>query len=146
VFRLRVLYREEIEKTEFIPHVDRTASSLKLVSADDFDYSYKYADRRLLESLFEQRGECDEILIVRKGFITDTSISNIVFRRTDGAWITPDTPLLKGTMRMLLLESGAISEIPVRPEDLGNYSGAKMINCMMGLDSAPLIEMENIGY
>jgi 4-amino-4-deoxychorismate lyase len=144
VFRCRVLYREEIEKIEFIPHVNREVRSLKLVSADDIDYSLKYADRKILELLFEQRAECDEILIVREGFITDTSISNIVFRRTDGAWITPDTPLLNGTMRMFLLESGAISEAPVRSGDLNNYTGAKMINCMLDLESSPLIRIEAI--
>ena len=52
------------------------------------------------------RGACDEILIIKDGHITDTSISNIVFRLPDGWWLTPFTPLLKGIMRTYLLESG----------------------------------------
>jgi len=144
VFLCRLLYRQEIEKVEFIPHKKRTIRSLKLVKADKIDYSYKYADRKLLESLFEQRAECDEILIVKNGFITDTSISNIVFRQANGSWVTPDTPLLNGTMRMFLLETGKISEAPVMPGDLKTFKAAKMINCMMDLDDGPVIEMHRI--
>ena len=144
IIRCRVLYRQEIEKIEFIPQVDRVVHCLKLVEANDIEYFHKYADRRIFESLLEKRGDCDEILIVKNGFITDTSISNIVFRRTDGSWVTPDTPLLNGTMRMFLLQTGKISEAAVTPADLGNFTAAKMINCMMDLDSGPVIEMHRI--
>ena len=144
IFRCRVLYRREIEKIEFIPHQPRIVRSLKLIEADEIDYSLKYADRSMLELLFARRGNCDEILIVKEGFITDTSIINIVFRQKDGSWATPDTPLLNGTMRMHLLESGQITEAPIRPEDLPAFTGAKMINCMMDLKTAPLIEMVEI--
>jgi 4-amino-4-deoxychorismate lyase len=144
VFRCRVLYRREIVKIEFLPHEDRMVKSLKLVHSDDIEYSLKYADREFLKSLFELRENCDEILIVKNGFITDTSISNIVFRLPDGSWITPDTPLLNGTMRMNLLEAGRITEAPIRPGDLGGFTGARMINCMMGLDTGPVIEMNRI--
>ena len=144
IFRCRLLYRSEIEKIEFIPHEERIVSSLKLVPSDDIEYSLKYADRKQLMYLFDLRGHCDEILIVKNGFITDTSISNIVLRRQNGSWVTPDTPLLNGTMRMFLLESGLITEESVRIEDLGSYTGARMINCMTGLESSPVIEMDQI--
>ncbi len=144
IFRCRVLYGREIKKIEFHPHRTRIIRSLKLLSSDQINYSYKYADRSLLDSLFEQRAGCDEILIVKNGFITDTSISNIIFRLTDGSWVTPDTPLLNGTMRMYLLESGRITEASVRPKDLPAFTGAKMINCMMDLDTGSLIEMKHI--
>ena len=47
-------------------------------------------------------------------------------------------------MRMFLLESGLIKEMPVRPSDLQTYTAAKMINCMLDLDTSPLISMANI--
>ncbi len=144
VFRCRVLYRHEIERVEFLPHSPRMVRSLKLVHADNIQYAYKYADREVLESLFEMRGGCDDILIIRNGFVTDTSVGNIAFRKADGSWITPDTPLLKGTMRMCLLETGRIHEGTVRPEDLSAFRGAKMINCMADLDTGPEIEMDRI--
>ncbi len=144
IFRCRILYKEDIEKIEFVQHKPFAASSLKLIYRDDIDYSVKYADRELLLSLYEIRGESDEILIVKNGFITDTSISNIAFRQDEGSWVTPDTPLLNGTMRMYLLETGQITEAPIRPENLNTFSGAKMINAMMDLETASLIEMGNI--
>ncbi len=144
IFRCRILYSREIEKIEFIPHKPFAAGSLKLVYSDDIEYSVKYSDRNLLISLHEKRGDCDEILIVKEGFISDTSISNIAFRLKNGSWVTPDTPLLRGTMRMHLLETEQITEDSIRPEDLKQYSGAKMINCMMDLDTSPLIPMDNI--
>jgi 4-amino-4-deoxychorismate lyase len=143
-YRCRILYRETIEKIEFLPHQPSKVSSLKLVYHDGIEYSLKYADRELLGRLLEQKDDCDEILIVKNGYITDTSIGNICFLAGDGAWLTPDTPLLNGTMRMCLLERGRIRETSIRPEDLNIYRGAKMINCIMDLDSAPLIEMSDI--
>lgn len=144
VYRCRVLYRSQIEEIQFVPHEERIVRSLKLVQCEDVDYAVKYADRDRLMSLFELRGDCDEILIIKQGYITDTSISNITFRLPDGSWITPDTPLLKGTMRMHLLETGRLTEASVRPGDLGRFSGAKMINALSDLDSAPMIPMDKI--
>jgi hypothetical protein len=47
-------------------------------------------------------------------------------------------------MRMNLLEAGRINEATMRPGDLGGFTGARMINCMMGLDSGPVIEISRI--
>lgn len=144
IYRCRVRYGHEIEEVEFLPHRPRIIRSLKIVRADDIEYSFKYADRTQLKKLFAQKGTCDEILIIKHGFVTDTSISNVVFRTKDGSWITPDTPLLNGTMRMWLLEARRITEVPVRPEDLPGYTGARLINCMRDLDSGPTIRMNRI--
>ncbi len=82
--------------------------------------------------------------LIKNGFVKDTSVSNMVFCRSDGSWITPDTYLLKGTMRTFLLETGRIREAAVRPNDLPGYYGAKMINCMLDLDGSPLIPIDRI--
>jgi 4-amino-4-deoxychorismate lyase len=145
-YRCRVLYGREIDEVQFHPHRARMVRSLKMIRCDDIEYEYKFADRERLEALFEQRGDCDEILIIKNGYITDTSISNIVFRLTDGRWTTPSTPLLKGTMRTYLLDAGRITEAVLRLEDLSELTGAKMINCMMDLDRSPVISMENIRF
>jgi len=145
-YRCRVLYGQEIDEIQFFSHKTRLVRSLKMIHCNDIDYGYKYADRSRLEQLFEMRGDCDEILIIKDGYITDTSISNIVFRQPDGGWLTPVTPLLKGTMRMYLLETGQIAEAVFRPEDLPHLTEARMINCMMDLESSPGIKMENISF
>jgi 4-amino-4-deoxychorismate lyase len=146
VCRCRVLYREEIAEIQFSEHKEIPVHSLKLIRCDDIDYSLKYADRDRLTELYEQKGDCDDILIIKNGLVTDTYISNIILRRNDGRWITPDSCLLKGTMRTFLLETGKITEERVRPEDLSRYTGARMINCMRGFDSTPVIQMERIRF
>ncbi len=146
IYRCRVLYGKDIDEIQFIPHQPRMVRSLKMIHCNDIEYGYKYADRGKLEELYEMRGKCDEILIIKDGYITDTSISNIVFRLPDGGWQTPDTPLLKGTMRTYLLETGQIAEAVLRPEDLPLLTEARMINCMMDLESSPSIEIENIRF
>jgi 4-amino-4-deoxychorismate lyase len=145
-YRCRVLYGQEIDEIQFIPHQSRMFQSLRMIPCNDINYGYKYADRTKLEELFEMRGDCDEILIIKDGYITDTSISNIIFRQPDGWWLTPVTPLLKGTMRTYLLETGQIAEAVIRPEDLPLLTDARMINCMMDLESGHVIEMDRIIY
>jgi len=143
-YRCRVLYGQEIDEIQFIPHQSRMVKSLRMIHCNDIDYGYKFADRTKLEELFEMRGDCDEILIIKDGYITDTSISNIIFLQPDGRWLTPVTPLLKGTMRTYLLETGQIAEAVIRPEDLPLFTEARMINCMMDLESSPAIQMDRI--
>lgn len=111
-----------------IRHIRR----LRLVVCNDIDYEYKSADRRRLETLAAQKGEADEVVIVRNGLVTDTSFSNIAL--FDGQrWITPRHPLLKGTMRQSLLDAGEIVERDIRADRWLNYDRVCLINAMMPL-------------
>ena len=71
----------------------REIRSLKVVVDDRIDYSFKSADRSSLNRLTAQKGDCDEIIIVKNGLVTDTSFTNIaVF---DGEqWLTHDIRFL----------------------------------------------------
>ncbi|HDR50824.1 MAG TPA: hypothetical protein ENN90_04275 [Mariniphaga anaerophila] len=143
LFRCRVIYDEKIEKIEFLPHQYRTITSLKLIEDNEMDYGFKFTNREKLNSLFEQRGNCDDILIVKNGFITDTSISNVVF--FDGRkWWTPDTPLLPGTQRARLIHEKKISVCPFTPNKLPKYEKAGLINAMQDLEEMPEIGISNI--
>jgi 4-amino-4-deoxychorismate lyase len=141
IYRCRVIYEESVISTEFIPYRPAAVSTLKIVRADDIDYSLKYLDRTCLTRLID-REVADDVLILRNGFVTDTSYSNIAF--TDGLrWYTPDTPLLRGTMREQLLREGAVSEKTIRVEDLDRFTGFRLINAMLGF-GAPVLPMANI--
>jgi 4-amino-4-deoxychorismate lyase len=105
-----------------------------------------WADRKKLQELFGMRGECDGILIIKEGLVTDTSFSNIALLAGDGQWVTPAPPLLPGTMRQSLLDRGRLKEKKVRLEDASLYREARMINCMMDLESGHVIEMDRILY
>ncbi len=137
--KCRVVYGRQIQSIEFADYRPRTVNTLKLVEASaGLDYHLKYADRSALNALRELRGDCDEILIVRDGHVTDTSYTNVVF--TDGEhYVTPDTCLLPGTMRASLLHAGAITAAPVTVDDIRRYTHVALINAMLPLHALPLI-------
>lgn len=128
--RCRVVYGKDIEDISYIPYSIRPVSSLKLVYCDDIDYALKRADRSVLDSLFALRGEMDDILIVRNGKLTDTSIANIALWNGK-EWHTPSCPLLKGTCRQSLLDHGLIREKDVTVDDLTLYSKIRLFNAML---------------
>lgn len=144
--KCRIIYTEQIQSIEFGDYQPRCINSLKVVEANsDLDYHLKYSDRTELTKLQNLRGNCDEVLIVKNGYITDTSFSNVVF--TDGKlFVTPDTYLLPGTMRARLLNSGIMTETPIRTEDIALYTHIALINAMLPLESAPLIPINNICF
>lgn len=141
VYRCRVEYAEEILQVTFLPYLPRQVKKIKMVEDNTIDYSYKYACRDRLDKLFSLRGDCDEILIVKNGLITDTSIANVVF--TDGCeWYTPVCPLLNGTHRRRLLDQKKIIEKKITPADLFHYTHIGLINAM--LEDFPLIPVSQI--
>ncbi len=134
VVKCRFLYNNRDYEVEYSKHTPRQVSSLRMVHCDTIDYTHKYTNRSMLTDLLEQRGEADDILIVRDGLITDTSFSNIVFY--DGtSWITPEEPLLEGTARNRLLAEGKISTARISPGDLKDYSSFRLINAMMEFEA-----------
>ena len=141
IYRCRVIYEESIISTEFIPYLPATVRTLKIVHADEIDYSLKYLDRTCLTRLID-REVADDVLIVKNGCVTDTSYSNIVF--TDGRkWVTPDTPLLRGTMREKLLREGAMEEHRITLSEIDSFTHFRLINAMLGFE-APLLPIKNI--
>lgn len=128
--RCRVVYGEEIETVEYIPYTLRQVNSLRLTASDNIDYTYKSCDRRALTELFGQRDGADDVLIVRRGLLTDTSIANIAL--WDGSrWETPEAPLLEGTMRAYLLNKGLITPCAICPQDLPRYTRVRLFNAMI---------------
>lgn len=145
LFRCRVIYRENIENIEFIPYHPREIHSLKLVFDNEIDYSYKFTDRNKLTSLFEQREDCDDILIIKNGFVTDSYAANPIF--FDGTtWWTTDTPLLPGTQRARLLSEPKIKICKITANDLSKYKMIGLINAMLDLNDMPIISIENIKH
>ena len=133
LFKCRIVYDDQSAKVSFVPYASRPAQTLKLVTDNDIEYAHKFTDRSALDSLYAGRGTCDDVLIVRKGEVTDSSIANIVFRKS-GRWFTPSHPLLAGTMRQRLLESGKIEPITIRMEQIPTFESFRLVNAMMGFN------------
>ncbi|MEI7896150.1 MAG: aminotransferase class IV family protein [bacterium] len=141
--RCNVLYGQQIQEIKFSNYEKRPVRSLKLISGDMVDYHLKYADRALLDALFGERGDCDEVIIVKNGLITDTSMSNLIF--FDGTnWITPAKPLLNGTCRDRLVSEGRLIEQDIRPTGLGKFTGCKLINAMRYPEEEAMIPVSEI--
>ncbi len=135
LYKCRILYDNTTRHTEFIPYTMKPISSLKVVASDTILYDHKYSDRNSINRLMLQKDECDDILIVKDGLITDSSYANIVFK-SGISWYTPDECLLKGTIRESLLEAGLIEAQPIKITDLRKFEKFKLINAMLGFDGA----------
>ncbi|PHS42217.1 MAG: hypothetical protein COB07_00310 [Sulfurovum sp.] len=130
LYRCRILYGEKLHSIEYIPYVKKEINSLKIVTSN-IDYPLKYANRDALNALLESNKEVDEVIIEKEGYLTDITIANIAFY--DGEqWFTPETPLLKGTMRAKLINDGFLQKKEIRKEDLNNYTQVALINAMLG--------------
>jgi len=145
LYKCRVVYSKEIKSIDFEPYMPQVVKSLRLIEDNQISYNYKYTNRGSLNKLLTKRERFDEILIVKNGYITDTSYSNIIF--FDGTkWLTPSTPLLHGTMRSFLLENNMISEMAIKVADLKQFQKARLINAMLPFESGKDIKIEKIGY
>jgi len=142
-YKCRILYNSKIRNIGIQPYTPKSVSSLKVITDNTIEYSYKFADRSNLDKLLAKKGRCNEILIIKNGVITDTSYSNVVL--FDGKdRITPKEPLLHGTMRDYLIRQGIIKEDTIKIKNLGDFSMIMLINSMLGFDEKRAIPVERI--
>ncbi|MGL4293034.1 MAG: aminotransferase class IV [Bacteroidales bacterium] len=129
MWKCRILYRENVEKIEFIPYQNPVIRTLMLVEHDNLHYQYKSTDRSEIEKLKSRAGGCSDILIVREGLVTDSSFCNVAF--FDGYhWITPKAPLLKGVMREHLLNRGMLIERHIPASMVHEFQLIMLFNAM----------------
>lgn len=136
LYKCRITYGEKIERIEYLPYVKKLPQSFTLVESE-LDYNYKFADRSAIEALKIQ----EEIIITKKGYLTDTSIANIALLEGE-EWFTPKRALLRGTMRAKLLDEGLIKERDIKIEDLEKYTNFALINAMLGFEIINRVKIE----
>jgi 4-amino-4-deoxychorismate lyase len=141
--KCRVTYGEGIDNIKWEPYNFRTITKIQRVYDNTIDYSYKYNDRTNLNILYEQRNSAEEILIIKNGMVTDTLYCNVAFLKDD-KWFTPESPLLPGTQRAFLLDSGIIEEAHILEKDIQKYSYIKLFNAMISWENGPLLEVKAI--
>ncbi len=142
LYRCKLIYAiqniQDIEVT-FHRYIKKQIRSLRVVY-DDIDYCKKYLNRDALDKLYQKRDDCDDILIVKNSFITDTSIANIALFQ-DGIWFTPANPILRGTTRERLLGEKKIIKKDIKIEELKDFSQLALLNAMIDFDI-----ISNINY
>jgi 4-amino-4-deoxychorismate lyase len=144
LYKCRIVYDDVSKEVEFVPYQSKEVNKLKLVEHDRINYEFKYQDRKTIDKLFELRKNCDDILIIKKGLVTDSSYSNIVFKR-DNEWFTPWSALLKGTMRQNLIDNNKIIEEEISIKDIALFEKFKLINAMLEFN-APEIDVSQIVF
>lgn len=130
LIKCRIVYDSQMQLVEFIEYKIRPVSSLKLIVTTIPYSQFKSEDRKLYDEAFALRNGADDVLLVRDGFVTDTSYCNIAL--FDGnEWLTPRRPLLTGTQRKNLLERKILKEADIRSEELQNFTKIRLFNAMI---------------
>ena len=143
LYRCRLVYNAKSIDIEYIKYKKREINTLKLVYDDSIEYSIKSTSRKELDVLFSKRDLCDDVLIVKNSLLTDTTIANIALYNGK-EWLTPKTPLLKGTTRQRLLDEHKIIEADITVNDIYNYKKLALLNAMIDFDIIASNDLKDI--
>lgn len=142
-YKCRIIYDTQIQEITFEPYHIRPIHSLKLIEAPELRYHHKKLDRTALKTLFDQRGNCDDILITQNGYLTDTYYCNLA-AWNGTQWLTPENPLLPGTQRAKLIKEGQIIPASIHQRDLANFEKLILFNAMIGMGDGLVVEVNNV--
>ncbi|KGQ31291.1 aminotransferase class IV family protein [Gallibacterium anatis] len=129
IIRCRIDYNATQYHLQCFSYQRKTYQRFQPVICDDIDYHLKYSNRAIFNELLKQKGDCDEIIIVKQGKITDCTIGNLILRQ-GSQWFTPDSPLLIGTQRSKLLKERKIIERKILLSDLPLFEEIRLINAL----------------
>lgn len=146
MFKLRIIY--DLEKNfrkQLIPYAVSEIHNFQLVENNNFDYSFKFEDRKEFERMIT-KAKTDEVIIIKNNHITDTSFANLLFLKGK-EWFTPSAYLLNGVMRQHLLHHKKIKEADITLQNIKDYSHFQIINSMNDFDDMfvyPLAKIVNL--
>lgn len=138
VHKIRIRYGQDVEEVSIKPYEVLIPKKIRLIDAHGLCYAKKYTNRAGIIACFERRGDCDDVLMIQHGFVTDTSYANVVFFDGD-KWFTPSAPLLRGTRRAKLLREGIIKSAIIREKDISLFKSVRLINGMLPWSEAPVL-------
>ena len=130
IYKCRIVFDSNIQLIEFVPYTRREIKSLKLVETQIEPTAYKSEQREKINEAYNQRANCDDIIMLNYGYLSDASYANIAL--WDGEnWYTPTRPIIYGTQRAALLQSGIIIEKNILKENLLDYKRIRLFNAMV---------------
>jgi len=129
-YRCRVIYSDRVHLVEYIPY--RYIPRFKYIAVESsIDYRYKYLDRSQIDEIKTLYSNFDDIIFIQNGRVCDTTIANIAIL-IDDEWLTPKTPLLEGTTRERLIDSGFLKTADIRVKDLKDAKAFAVMNALSG--------------
>ncbi|MGL5317875.1 MAG: aminotransferase class IV [Bacteroidales bacterium] len=143
-YKIRVVYTEEIQFVEYSPYQTPQLLRIGIVETDEVDYRFKSTNRDYFRSLYSNFPGYDDFIIIKDGFVTDSTFCNVAFLK-DGNWCTPAHPLLEGVQRAALLEQGILKKRDIRLSDLCEYSHISFFNAM-NEHQTHILPMESCEY
>lgn len=130
VFKCRIVFDTRVRNIELLPYKRKNISSLQLTYASIPVCTGKPENRLQLDEAFSERKQCDDIIIVREGYLTDSYYANIAL--WDGKkWVTPTLPIIYGVQRQWLLNNHLIVEKQIHVNDIDQYSKIRLFNAMI---------------
>jgi 4-amino-4-deoxychorismate lyase len=138
--KTRVLYGETLGPMDFQWYIRPKYRGALIVAVTHLSYSFKWADRSCFDSYTKHVPKDLYPLFSKHGLLTDGLTSNIVIPQAD-IYLTPKTPLLRGTMREYLLQSSTIIEADIHTRDLQESQQVILINALnpLGNWSLPVL-------
>ncbi|PKP51915.1 MAG: hypothetical protein CVT92_11270 [Bacteroidetes bacterium HGW-Bacteroidetes-1] len=143
LYKCRLVYGKQLSVPEFLPYHRKSIRSLRLIESGAIVYPHKFANRSNINQLLNKRNDCDDVLIVKNGIVTDTSYCNIVFG-TGSDWLTPEKPLLEGVQRDYLLNEGIIKKASISIKDIKKFKYFRLINAMIPWEDSSVQNIDNI--
>lgn len=133
IFRCRIDYNINKYEMQISPYTPRKIEQFQCVHVENFDYSFKFTDRKRLDSFKNLQKTNQEILIINNGKVSDCTIGNLLFLK-NSRWYSPKDYLLKGTQLAYLLEQSLVELVTINTKDLLEYEAVMMINALNPFD------------
>jgi len=134
LLRCKIIYnKNEIEDIQYYEYDKKNITSFKLIYDDTIVYSKKELNRLNIDKLFDNKDNCDEIIIIKNNLLSDTSKANIaIFLNNE--WITPKVPLLNGTTMQRYIDMGTLKQKDITVDMLKQSSKIALLNAMIDFD------------
>lgn len=136
--RCRIDYNTMDFQVNYYAYQPRKIECFECVYVENLDYQFKYADREQLDSL--KTNECDEIIIINNGFVSDCTVGNLLFYK-ENTWYSPNSYLLKGTQLSKLIDENKITLTEIKAENIFEYEKIMMINALNPFDESRAISI-----
>lgn len=143
IYKCRVVYSADSYSIEFHEYQIKKIDRLVVIEKPDLSYEMKFSDRSVFEDLSAGIDQNTEIIISRKGLLTDTRYTNIALLK-NGIWHTPAIPLLEGTCRARLLERGIIKKGIISIKNLREFSRIRLFNAMIPWEESIDLQTDQI--
>lgn len=131
--RCRIEYNQFQQRINYFPYTPREIRRFQCVYTQNLDYRFKYNDRIQLDQL--NAGNCDEIIIINNGWVSDCRIGNLLFCKNH-RWFTPADYLLKGTQLAALLAQQRVEPVHISATTLFDYDKIMVINALNPFNEA----------